>query len=119
MDLCCTCRRFHFLLTHLSTRQTQVFADGCVEEITVLRDEGESSPDLVLVQRLERRLAQSDVARFVIPEAKQQVGERALPRAAGTDNGDGLACGDMESDILQRGNRLVRVGKGEVQELDC
>ena len=65
------CSGFNFLLRDFAAGKAQIFTDGCVEEISILRDETDLRPHLILIQRLERFSAESDFPDFVIPEAEQ------------------------------------------------
>ena len=75
--------------TQLWTRQTQILADGCVKEITVLRDEHGSLSRLPPIQ-LEHLATKTDLSQLILPEAEQQIDDRALPRAARTNDGYGV-----------------------------
>ena len=69
-DMAYNNRGFHFILAHGSPRQTQIFADRCIEEMTILRDQSASLSGLLLIERLEWPATQSDLAGFVIPESE-------------------------------------------------
>ncbi len=104
----------------VGTAVRDVVRDRVVEEHGVLRDQAD-----VAAQRPQRHVADVEVVDEDGPvghvvEARQQVDERRLARAAEADDGDDLAGIDPERDAVEhRPPFAVGVGEADVPELDA
>ena len=76
------------------------------EEVEELEDEPQPPPakrrEAIVRVGLDRLAGEAHAPGRGAIEATEEVQERALPRAAGADDGDQLAAGDVEGDAAQR-----------------
>ena len=91
-----------------------VVGDGAVEDECLLEDGGDVAPQVGECEVAQVDVVEGDRPGVGVVGAQQQLGERGLARAAGADDGDLGAGGDLEVDVVQRG----AVGAG-VAELDA
>gem|GEM_PF-6431668 len=129
------------LIARSRSRKAQVLAQGVVEQVGILGDHAQP-----LAQRLHLNFAQihpahANLAEGWVIQAGNEVGQRSLARARGSHHGRHRASGNGERELVQnrcttrlfgelvavvlhrRGlqllePRLIRVGKGNVLNLD-
>ena len=77
-------------------REQHVGAERVVEEVRVLSDERDLTPEIVELPRPHVVTGQPDLARVAIPEAQAEMRDRRLARARGADECDGAAAGHAE-----------------------
>ncbi len=97
--------------------QRDVVGDALVEQDGFLRDERD-----VVAQRLQRDMrdvlaVDGDAAGVAIVEAQEDIEDRALAGAGGTDQRDLLPGGNVDGDILE-GRRVGMIGEADIVEAD-
>ncbi len=96
----------------LGTAEADIFGEGGVEQHGHLRDDGDALAQGVLVERSQVRAGERHAAGDRVVEARDERDEGGFAGAAGADEGDGLARGDAQGQILERGGGADSGGGG-------
>ena len=95
----------------------QVVADGAVEEIALLCHNADVGAQKAQVIALDVDTVDGDLAAGHVVEAGDEVDERGLAGAGGSDDGVHLSGGDGEADVAQEG-LFRQIGELRVLEAD-
>ena len=106
-------------LAGVGAAETQVVLDRAVEQVGVLRHDGDHPADRGRVERAQVLPANADRAALRVMQAQQQADDRGLAGAAGADDADALACGDAEGQALVGGASAAGIGEADIFEGDA
>ncbi len=95
--------------------EADVLARRGGEDHRLLRDEGELAAQIGAAEVAQIDAVEADCARGRIEETHEQLEDRGLAGAGGSDEGDGLAGADVEIEFGERGD----LGAGRVVEGDA
>jgi len=103
-----------------------VLGDGAVEEEDILFDDAEESAVGPWVDVAEVVSVEADGALGGVVEASDEVAEGGFAGAAGPDECDGFACGDVDADVVEAGfglgvcgGAVAGVGSGVVARAEA
>src|SRR5438270_6487713 len=99
--------------------QTDVVAQGRIEQVGVLRHERDQSAKIIQSQLAHVVLVDQDAARPRIPEPQEQVCRRRLARARATDQSHRSPGRHLEAHVGQRRSLSTTVGKRDALEADA
>lgn len=95
----------------------EIFANGLVEEVALLRDVADGVAECGLVQLADGHSVEIDLTLMRIIEAGEKLEESALARAGRSDNGNGLIRRHEEVDVTEDGAAVI-VAEAHVFEAD-
>src|SRR6185312_12524600 len=108
----------NLLVRRIGPAITDVVADGAVEEPGVLQHHAGLRPQLIAPQSRDVDAVEGDPALIQLVEAQDEVDERGLAGAGGTDDGNGVAGLGHQREVLDE--RLLRlISEGDSLELDA
>ena len=108
---------FDLVVRHLPAHAVgDVLADGTREQEGLLLDDADLLAQEVARIVLQLDAVQGQAAAGIVVEAGQQVDQRRLARAGGTQQGHDLAGLAAEADILQHRAVRHRTGKADIFE---
>ena len=114
---CGVCRRFDLGVGRIPAAHADVFADGVVEEVIVLRNKGDLIAKLLQRDFLQVVPAHGDRAVLHIPEACNELCQRRFAGAGGADQRGHAILRNTEADIV-RDLRIVGVAEGNLFDLN-
>ena len=106
-------------LVGVGAAETQVVLDRAVEQVGVLRHDGDHPAHRLRVERAQVLPADADRAALRVVQAEQQAHDGGLAGAAGPDDADALAGGDAEGQALVRGAPAAGIGEAARRRRRC
>ena len=103
-----------FFIGGVAFGEDEIFADAVIEEEGFLGDVAEGAAEGGFGDRVEFVAVDADGAFFVFVEAAEEIDDRGLAGAGGSDEGDGFSGGGLDVDFVEGG--LVAVGEGDLAE---
>ena len=107
----------HGVVGRVGTGEARVVPDRAGEEERLLGDDADLAAQRVQRHRAQVEAVDEHAAALGVVEAVHQLGHRRLARSGRPDEGDRLARGDVEVDVLQHRDGGV-VAEGDVVEAD-
>ena len=104
-------------LAGIGAAEAQVLLDRAVEQIGVLRHHRDQPAHRFRIERAQVLAADADRAALRIVQPQQQADDGGFAGAAGADDADALAGGDVEGEAPMR--RAPAAGIGEVDRFEC
>ena len=98
-------------LRRIGPAEPQVVFDRSVEEIRVLRDDGDLLPNLLGIELAQIVIADAHGPGLRIVRAQEQAHDRRLARAARADDAHALARRHRKAEAFERGAAPARIGE--------
>src|SRR5262249_38615989 len=111
-------RRAERRFVRVGAGQQDVGAKRVVEEVGVLRHQGDAPAKLVELVLAQVVSEETNHAELRIPEAQEEAGDRRLSGARGPDHRDGAAVLDPERDAIERRPGAAGIREANAGKLD-
>src|SRR3954447_16304211 len=108
---------FQLFVHRLRSSDQQVAAQGVVEDVGVLRDDGELASQGLPFVATDIAATEPYLSGRGIPEAQGEVNQRALSRAARSDHRDPAAGHESEVNVLQNERTILLIVEAYPVEL--
>src|SRR5262249_21238272 len=96
-----------FVVGRIAAADAEILANGAFEEEAFLGDVADVGAQPGFVQLVNGNIVEENLAAIVFVEAREEIDERALPSARGTDEGDRLTGFRFEADFIDSGDAAV------------
>lgn len=114
MDLCLPAGGDDFILAGIRLGQTQIIANGAVEEMGLLGDDGDHPAHILCPVIMQLTAVQANPPLLIIPKAHQQVDQRRFTGAAGAHDSHALSWSNAEAYVVEHPWQLGRITEREV-----
>ena len=101
MNVCLAAKRLQFPRHRHLPWPVVIVADGAVEEMRLLRDDGHHLPHILSPIIPQLSTIQPDMTRIIIPETHQQIDDGRFACTAGTDWYTHIPWGNVQAQITQ------------------